>query len=158
MILYIWKWCLQHNKNGGMGIVIKKLTHFYNLTHKDYKQKWWGFFFLVGFWIFRNFWLIFPKFPLSLSLFLSFLIFLIFPPYFSIFHSFSLKKWGVFIGEMRKWEASISLTCYTCASLPRQRVASIRASHFCHLNSLFRCSIWRFGCQDIVLERKVTQS
>ena len=38
---------------------------------------------------------------------------------------------------MRKWEASICLTCYTCTSLPRQRVASIRASHFCHLNSLF---------------------
>ena len=39
MILYIWKWWLQYNKSGGMGLVIKELTHPYSLAHKDYQKK-----------------------------------------------------------------------------------------------------------------------
>ena len=52
----------------------------------------------------------FPHFFLPISLF--------FTCFLSIF--FSKRGEGVFIGEMRKWEASISVTCYTCASHPWQ--------------------------------------
>ena len=38
---YIYgEWCFQYKEEGGMGVVIKKLTHPYSFTQKNYKQKW----------------------------------------------------------------------------------------------------------------------
>ena len=119
----IWKWCLQHNKDGEMSVVIKKLTHPNSLTHQYYKQKWMKFI-LVGFperererdrEKFQNFKAYFSR--ISSPFFLPPWFSLLFPPYFSIFHSFS-QKWGEFLGQMTKWEASITVTCYTYASHP----------------------------------------
>ena len=117
-----------------MGVVTKELPHPYKLTHKNYKQKWMRPFL---WWVSQRereerF---FSKFlGLFFQNFLSFFFtFLTFSPYFSIFHSFSLyfsQKWGLFIGEEAKWEAS----------RPRQGAASSGvtfytqlASHSCHL-------------------------
>ena len=112
-----------------MVVVIKKLTHPYSLTHKNYKQKYMEFFFLcVGFRERERERETFSEF-LKVFFFIIFLLFYDFPQFFlpiSLFFTcflsifFSKRGEGVFIGEMRKWEASISVTCYTCASHPWQ--------------------------------------
>ena len=146
MILYIWKWCLQDKKRGGMGVVIKELTHPYSLTHKDYKKKRMRLF-CVGFpkeievrenvlkkkkkflrLFFQIFFITFPLFFFSLFLFFS--------P--SILPSYFSQKWGggVFIEDVRKWEARISVSGYTSASRPLSDTLML-ASHFCCLISLY---------------------
>ena len=136
MILYIWKWWLQYNKRGGMGLVIKKLTHPYSLTHKNYNKNGWSIFCVwvsYGFgWISKG---IFPEhsyyFLIFLTFFLSISLFsLPISSYFSPWFFSKIGGGGGYLQEWGKWKASISVLGYTSASRPWQEAASIGASWY----------------------------
>ena len=135
-----------------MGLVIKKLTHPYSLTHKDYNKKGMRLFcvgfprererreifffkkkFLRLFFLLQNFLtfiLYFLTFSNSLCLSLSLSLSL----YIYIYIS---QKQGVFIGEGGKWGVSISVLGYTSASRPQQGIHQCQSSTFATSSTIF---------------------
>ena len=119
-----------------MCVVIKKLTHPYSLTHKNYNKNGWSIFCV---WVSYGFGWISKGIFLEHSYY-----FLIFLTFFSLFHYFlylflpiflhdfsqKLGGGGGYLQEWGKWKASISVSGYTSASRPWQEAASIGVSWY----------------------------
>ena len=134
-----------------MCVVIKKLTHPYSLTHKNYNKNGWSIFCV---WVSYGFgWISKGIFPEHSYYFLIFLTFFLSISLFSLPISSYFSPWffskiggggGIYKNEENGRLALVYQDTLVLAAHGKKRLALVYpdtlmlASHFCHLISLFR--------------------